>query len=95
MPTLFSLHRFQTAQLSACVTAAGNSPKRVMDVFTQYLLTVQTPPTMDVYECMLSTCATKYQLHWALNVFNAMTVSHGVAPSREVSGTMAPSGGRG
>ena len=78
--------RFHTEQLAAALTA-DNTPKRVMDLFTQQILSTQTPPTMSVYESLLATFARHYQLVWALQVFNTVTGRFGIAPSRTVRDT--------
>ncbi len=76
--------RFQIQQLSASLSS-DNHTQRVVNLFTQFSMSLQTPPAMHVYESLLNACARNYHLHWAMGVFNTVTGRHGVAPSRNVS----------
>lgn len=55
-----------------------------MDFFTQYVLTCDVPLDLHVYDGLIHTCARHSQLYFAINVFNCMTLRHGVTPSLNV-----------
>ena len=76
--------RFQIQQLSASLSSDSHT-QRVVNLFTQYSMSLQSPPAMHVYESLLSACARSYHLHWAMGIFNTVTGRHAVAPSRNVS----------